>query len=89
VLSFPSNFHNPLGLSFPSKHQNTAGLLWYSVMNQIHNKLEPSNFSNLLNSNLTRITICDETGLYATDNCKNTYSEYFLKGTVPEVCNKH
>lgn len=70
-------------------HQNPAGLLWSSVMNQIHNKLEPSNFSNLLNSNLERITICNETGLYATDNCKNTYSEYFLKGTVPEVCNKH
>ena len=58
-------------------------------MNQVHQNLDAATFSNFLNTNLERITICNETGLYATDNCKSTYTEYFLKGTVPEVCNNH
>ena len=67
-------------------HQNPAGLIWASVMKQIHSSLSPAKFE-VPSRGIEKVTICEDTGLYATDNCKKTYHEYFLKGTVPEVCN--
>ena len=67
-------------------HKNPAGLLWSSVMNQIHAGLTPAKFI-VPDKGIERITICEDSGLYATENCKKTYTEYFLKGTVPEICN--
>lgn len=70
-------------------HKNPAGLLWSAVMKNIHMDLEKASFEIPKTSKLEQITICKDTGLYATEKCNSTYSEYFLKGTVPDICDKH
>jgi len=66
---------------------NPAGLLSARVMSKVHNNLEPKNF-NKVNSVKTA-TICPQTGLVANSGCPNTYTEYFIKGTIPGNCNIH
>lgn len=69
-------------------HRNPAGLIWSSVMTTVHSNLEKKKFE-VPKKGLESVTICSESGMYATDNCKKTYKEYFLTGTVPAVCTKH
>ena len=39
--------------------------------------------------NIVSAKICKNSGKKATDKCKNTYTEIFVKGTVPEDCTGH
>lgn len=67
--------------------KNPAGLIWSSIMTKIHSDLPSAKFE--ITNGVVKQTICKDSGLVATSNCKNTYTEYFLKGTVPLICNIH
>ena len=67
--------------------RNPAGLMWSSVMKQIHSNLSNAKFE--ITSGVVTATICKDSGEVATSNCTNTYTEYFLKRTVPKTCSKH
>ena len=68
-------------------NQNPAGLIWASVMKSIHSNLEGKRFEKP--SGVTEATICAETGKLANTGCPNTYTEYFVWGTVPGTCDIH
>ncbi len=63
--------------------------IWASVMKQAHSGLEGKYFSQTRPSNVVTAVVCKDSGLLATDVCKEdprgnrSYSEYFVKGTVP------
>ena len=67
--------------------RNPAGLIWANVMARIHTGLKTSHFEKP--SGVKEVTICSETGMKARSDCPNTYTEYFLAFTTPELCNKH
>lgn len=68
--------------------KNPAGLMWIDVMSKIHSNLPSSKFT--ITNGLTSINICKDSGKIATSHCKNTYTEYFLNGTViTDVCEEH
>ena len=68
--------------------KNPAGLIWADVMRSIHSNLPNSKFE-ITNGVITK-TICKDSGMIANSDCKNTYTEYFLKNTEPnEVCSIH
>lgn len=67
--------------------KNPAGLLWANVMSKIHTGLKSATFEKP--SSVDSCTICADTGKIATTGCTNTYTEYFLKSTTPELCDKH
>ena len=69
-------------------NQNPAGLIWASVMKSIHSNLEGKRFEKP-SGGVTEATICAETGKLANTGCPNTYTEYFVWGTVPGRCNVH
>lgn len=65
-----------------------ANQIWSSVMNTIHEDLIKGNFDKP--KNVEEVIICKETGKRATGGCKDTYIEYFRKGTViSDRCDKH
>ena len=66
---------------------NPAGQIWSSVMKDIHSGLAPSTFAKP--SNIVSAAVCLDTGMVASDKCSNVYTEEFVSGTVPAVCNKH
>ncbi len=68
-------------------NKNPAGLIWANVMKNIHSKLEEKNFGEP--HGIVKAEICTSTNALATSNCKNTYTEYFLKGTLPSSCTEH
>lgn len=67
--------------------QNPAGLIWSSVMKQIHKKLENSDFEE--KSNVVSLKICKKSLKVANSGCTDVFTEYFVKGTVPETCTMH
>lgn len=67
--------------------KNPAGLLWANVMSRVHTGLKTAKFEKP--SAVSSVTICPETGKKARTGCQNTYTEYFLWGTVPGLCDKH
>jgi penicillin-binding protein 1A len=67
--------------------KNPAGLMWSSVMKNIHSGLPNKKFE-MPSSVLTR-TICKDSGKLANSNCPNTFTEYFLKDTIPGNCTQH
>lgn len=67
--------------------KNPAGLIWANVMSRIHTGLKSAKFEKVLS--VKTATICSETGLKATTGCPHTYTEYYLKGTIPKLCTKH
>ena len=67
--------------------RNPAGLLWANVMARIHTGLESRSFEKP--PTVLSATICAETGMRATTGCKDTYTEYFLLFTTPDLCTKH
>lgn len=67
--------------------KNPAGLLWSAVMKDIHSNLKGTTFE--MPSGVKTATICSETGMVATDSCPNTYTEYYLFGTIPGKCTEH
>ncbi len=66
---------------------NRAAKLWASVMKSIHEDLESSGFEKP--SNVVSATVCLDSGKLATDSCARKYTEYFVKGTIPEECDGH
>lgn len=56
-------------------------------MKSIHLKLEPSTFEKA--NELLEVEICTSSNQPATLKCEETYLEYFLKGTIPDLCSKH
>ena len=66
---------------------NTAARIWFDVMKVVHQNLEVKDFTEP--DNIVSAKICLDSGKKATDKCKNTYTEIFVKGTVPEDCNGH
>lgn len=66
---------------------NTAATIWFNVMKTVHKGLETKDF--VKPDNIVSAKICTDSGKKATDKCKNTYTEIFVKGTVPEECKGH
>lgn len=62
--------------------RNPAGSIWASVMNQVHAYLDPATFE--MPAGVVQATVCQDTGLLATDKCTNVYTEVYLTGTIPE-----
>ena len=61
--------------------------IWASVMRSIHKDLESASFEKP--SNVVSTKVCLTSGKLATDACTDTYTEYFVKGTVPDYCDGH
>lgn len=70
--------------SIEYRGKSPAVVLWSSVMKSVHSNLEKTRFEK--NTNLKQATICAKTGKTATTNCSDTYTDYFLSGTVPDQC---
>ena len=66
------------------KGKSPAVMIWSNVMKNIHSSLEKTRFEE--NSKVKQATICAKSGKTAVSNCSNTYTEYFLPGTVPDQC---
>ncbi len=73
-----------------------ASQIWASVMKQAHTGLAGKTFAESRPDSIVTATVCRDSGLLATDNCKHdqrgnrTYTEYFVKGTVPtKQCETH
>lgn len=67
--------------------RNPAGLLWANVMSRVHAGLNSATFEKP--NTISNCTVCAETGKKATTGCPNTYTEYFLWLTTPELCGNH
>ena len=67
--------------------KNPAGIIWANVMKNIHKDLEIKNFEKP--TTVQEATICPTSGKVANAKCTNTYTEYFIRGTIPETCNVH
>ncbi len=67
--------------------QNPAGTIWSHVMKKVHKDLPNSEFA--VPNNIVSAQICADTGLSASEKCTNVYTEQFVKGTVPEKCDRH
>ena len=68
-------------------NQNPAGIIWANVMRSVHNGLTGARFTEP--SWITTAEICADTGMLARTGCTNTYTEYYLWGTEPDLCTKH
>lgn len=68
-------------------NQNPAGIIWANVMKRVHNGLQ--NISFVKPGSIDTENVCAETGMLARTGCTNTYEEYFLRGTAPELCSEH
>ena len=68
--------------------KNPAGVLWAYIMNDIHSNLQNAKFE-MPKSGVSSVTICADTGKLANSGCPNRYTEYFVKGTVPDMCTLH
>ena len=66
---------------------NYAGFIWSDVMKKIHEGKSSSQFTRP--DGVVYATICRDSGKRATSQCKNTYSELFVSGTVPRECEAH
>ena len=61
--------------------RNPAGLIWSSVMDEIHENLNGKTFEKP--NGVKSCTICKKSGKKATKYCGDTYEEYYLRGTEP------
>lgn len=75
---------------------NPAGTLWDNVMTSVHKGFASKYFYSSRPDGVVSATVCKVSGMLAADVCKEdprgdmTYSEYFVKGTVPkEYCTCH
>ena len=66
---------------------SAAKNIWAGVMKQVHKKLDNKRFEKP--SEVVTARVCRNSGKLATAECKNTYTEYFVKGTVPKACDGH
>ena len=67
--------------------KNPAGLIWSSVMKNIHSGLPSKKFEKT--DGVVTSIICRASGKVANSSCPNTFTEYFLKGTIPDMCTQH
>lgn len=67
--------------------KNPAGLIWSSVMKNIHSNLPGKRFEKT--DGVVTSVICKDSGKVANSSCPHTFTEYFLKGTVPDLCTQH
>lgn len=76
-------------LSEPIRYnsRNPAGIIWSNVMTRVHKKLKNSDFSE--SQGIVSRTICKKSLKVANSGCTDTFTEYFLKGTVPSECTNH
>ncbi len=61
--------------------------IWANVMETIHKGLKGKRFERP--DDIVTATICRTSGKLATSKCASTYTEYFVKGTVPKECDGH
>ena len=61
--------------------KSPAVLLWSAVMKNVHSDLPNTTFQRP--ASVKQAEICQETGKIASSRCSNTYTEYFLSGTLP------
>ena len=73
--------------SIEFNQRNPAGLIWANVMSRIHSGLNSAKFDKP--NTVLSYAVCAETGKRATTECTDTYTEYFLWFTKPELCDKH
>ena len=66
---------------------NPAAQIWAAVMRDIHADLKSANFTKP--DNVVTATVCLDTGEIATQQCTRTYTEYFVKGDLPDKCGGH
>ena len=75
-----------------------ATQIWASIMKQAHtgSNTGGKTFAETRPANVTTATVCRDSGLLPNENCKDdprgnrTYTEYFVKGTVPtKQCKTH
>ena len=66
---------------------NHAANIWAAVMKDVHKGLATARFKRP--SNVVYVKICKESGCVATDDCTETLSEVFVKGTIPGKCEAH
>lgn len=69
------------------KGNNPAGVIWSSIMKSIHKDLAPSSF--VVPKGVSALAVCKETGMLANYGCKDTYTEYFINGNIPQNCTTH
>lgn len=67
--------------------KNPAGLIWSNVMKNIHSGLPNKKFEKT--DGVITSVICKDSGKTANSSCPNTFTEYFLKGTMPDICTQH
>lgn len=67
--------------------KNPAGILWANVMAKVHTKLPTNKFEKPIS--ISTVKVCSDTGRKANSECSNVHEEYFLFGTVPDLCNIH
>lgn len=65
---------------------NPAGVIWSNLMKRLHTNLPTSNF--IKPEGVSNLAVCTQTGMLATFNCKNTYTECFLNTNIPQTCNQ-
>lgn len=82
-------FDNPKDGGSKVPGSGTVAGRWGSVMNKVHKGLESAKFEKP--SNIVSATVCKYSGLLPTENCSgHTYTEMFVKGTVPsKKCSTH
>ena len=66
---------------------NPAMNIWSAIMDDIHEDLDSARFEKP--DNIVTAKICLDSGKKATDECKRTYTEEFVSGTVPDECDGH
>ena len=67
--------------------KNPAGLIWSSIMKNIHSGLPGKRFEKT--DGVVTSIICKDSGKVANSSCPHTFTEYFLKGTIPDICTQH
>ena len=68
--------------------KNPAGLLWAHVMNSVHSRLENKKFEEP-KKGVVSATVCTESHKLANSGCPERYTEYFVQGTLPDMCSLH
>ena len=72
---------------YAGDYGNLARTIWAEVMSDIHEDLDGKRFERP--DNIVTAKICMDSGKRATKECKHTYTEIFVEGTVPDECDGH
>lgn len=68
-------------------YPNSARSIWANVMKKIHKDLDGKRFEKP--DSVVSKKVCKQSGKLATSECKNTYTEYFAEGNIPDKCDGH